>query len=211
MHRGIDCEMFSPAKRSSGERPFTIGYVGRLSTEKNVRIFAEIESSLGTAGLQNYRFLIVGDGSERPWLRDHLRSAELPGLMHGEELSTAYANMDVFVFPSETDTYGNVVQEALASGVPCVVSARGGPRFLIEPEVTGVIAGDTAAYADEILRLALDRDLRHRMSVAAREFALRQSWNAVFTGLYATYRAAFNTGVLPRPGRANRPAVLSPI
>lgn len=187
MNRGIDCELFSPAKRKEGTRPFTIGYVGRLSAEKNVRAFAEMERALRAAGLEDYRFLIVGDGSERAWLRDHMQKAELPGLMHGEELSAAYASMDVFVFPSETDTYGNVVQEAMASGVPCVVSACGGPQFLIEPE-TGMIARNTQAHVECVLRLARDPGLQKRMRAAAREWALHRSWSTVFAEVYAAYR-----------------------
>jgi glycosyltransferase involved in cell wall biosynthesis len=208
MNRGVDCELFSPTKRAPGSRPFTIGYVGRLSAEKNVRVFAEIETALRAAGLQDYRFLIVGDGSERAWLRDHLQSADLPGLMHGEDLSTAYANMDVFVFPSETDTYGNVVQEAMASGVPCVVSAHGGPQFLIEPEVTGFVAYNTAAYAEAVLRLARNPELHRNMRSAACQWAQDRSWSAVFAGVYAAYRVAFRNGVLSTPNRANGPSVL---
>jgi glycosyltransferase involved in cell wall biosynthesis len=210
MDRGIDCELFAPSKRATGERPFTIGYVGRLSAEKNVRVFAEIEQALQAAGMANYRFLIVGDGSERAWLRDNLQRADLPGLMHGQELSASYANMDVFVFPSETDTYGNVVQEAMASGVPCLVSARGGPQFLVAPEKTGFVARDTAAYAEGILRLASDRETHRQMSQAAREWALKRSWSAVFASVYSTYRMALLTGNLVKPGRAAPPTVLRP-
>jgi phosphatidylinositol alpha 1,6-mannosyltransferase len=211
MNRGVDCELFSPAKRTKAVRPFTIGYVGRLSTEKNVRIFFEIEKALRAADLQDYRFLIVGEGAERAWLRDHLQSAEFPGLMHGEELSAAYANMDAFVFPSETDTYGNVVQEAMASGVPCVVSARGGPQFLIEPEGTGFVARDADGYADAVLRIARNPNLQARMRATARQSAMNRSWSSVFAHVYESYRDAFKTGVLSLPSRPNRPSVLRPV
>ncbi|MEI9814769.1 MAG: glycosyltransferase [Acidobacteriota bacterium] len=141
MERGIDCDLFSPVRREPGSRPFTIGYVGRLSVEKKVRLLVDLDVALRAAGLANYRFLIVGDGSERNWLMEHLPEAQFPGLLRGEALSAAYANMDAFVFPSETDTYGNVVQEAMASGVPCIVSACGGPQYLIDPSM-GFVAPD---------------------------------------------------------------------
>jgi glycosyltransferase involved in cell wall biosynthesis len=128
--------------------------------------------------------------------------------MHGEELSAAYANMDVFVFPSETDTYGNVVQEAMASGVPCVVSAHGGPQFLVEPENTGFVAHNTAAYAEGVLRLARNPELHRRMRSAACQWAQDRSWGVVFAGVYDAYRAAFQNGVLSTQNRANGPSLL---
>lgn len=105
MLRGIDENTFAPAQ-SRSEHPFTIGYVGRLSTEKNVRLLAAVERNLSAAGMSNYRFLIVGDGKERDWLATNLPSAMLPGFLVREQLSAAYQSMDVFVFPSETDTFG---------------------------------------------------------------------------------------------------------
>src|SRR5262249_28243966 len=132
MRRGIDTHLFSPARRRRTDGAFVIGYVGRLSPEKNVRMLAELETALLAAGLTNYRFLIVGEGVERAWLGSHMCSAELPGILRGEKLAEAYASMDAFVFPSATDTFGNVVLEAMASGVPPVVSTSGGPKFLVE-------------------------------------------------------------------------------
>ena len=126
--RGVDADHYSPAKRDPGERPFTIGYVGRLSVEKNVRFLADIEKALIAAGKTNFRFLIVGSGGEQEWLHTNVRHAEMQGILKGEELARAYANMDVFAFPSRTDTFGNVILEALASGVPAVVTADGGPE-----------------------------------------------------------------------------------
>lgn len=208
MERGIDCQLFTPSRRLGAEDVFTIGYVGRLSAEKNVRLFAALDQSLRQQGLTRYRFLIVGEGSERAWLRQHLPSAELPGLLHGDALANAYAKMDAFVFPSETDTYGNVVQEAMASGVPCVVSAHGGPQYVIEPGQTGFVARDLKAYTSAVLHLASDAGLQSRMSLAAREAALLRGWSAVFDRLYAAYRAGFQSGLLrPSTGRNQRPVM----
>jgi len=84
-----------------------------------------------SAGKTNFKFLIVGEGNEREFLEKNLKQVEITGFLDGEELSKAYANMDVFVFPSETDAFGNVVQEANASGVPSIVTNQGGPKFIV--------------------------------------------------------------------------------
>ena len=88
-------------------------------------------------GVTNFRFVIVGHGGDEAWLREHLPGAEFTGVLRGEALATAYANMDLFVFPSHTDTFGNVVLEALASGVPAIVTPDGGPRTIIGNSKTG--------------------------------------------------------------------------
>jgi glycosyltransferase involved in cell wall biosynthesis len=190
MQRGVDAECFTPAKRDPGERPFTIGYVGRLSVEKNVRFLAEIEKGLLASGLTNFRVLIVGSGGDQEWLQAHMSHAEFVGVLHGDALSKAYANMDVFAFPSFTDTFGNVVLESLASGVPIVVTTGGGPKFLVRPGVTGFVAADEAAFVQSIRDLMQDRDMLRRMKAAAREHALSISWDRVFERVYEAYGEA---------------------
>ena len=93
-------------------------------------------------GQEKFRFLIVGHGGEENWLRERLHRAEFTGVLRGEELARAYANMDLFVFPSHTDTFGNVVLEALASGVPAIVTPDGGPSTIVRDGETGRIAPD---------------------------------------------------------------------
>ncbi|MBZ5675126.1 MAG: glycosyltransferase [Acidobacteriia bacterium] len=198
MQRGIDTEMFSPTRRTRSAGPFVIGYVGRLSAEKNVRLFVRLNELLKTHGLRDYRFLVVGDGSERAWLRQHLENADFPGLLHGTELADAYASMDVLVFPSETDTFGNVILEALASGVPAIVSGRGGPKFLIDDGVTGFVAQDPEAIADKVAELYVDPQRRDKMCKAARQAALGRSWDAVFASVYDHYRQGLDDGALSR-------------
>ena len=127
MKRGIDTQLFSPARRTVSDGVLRLGYVGRVTPEKNVRFLRELEIALRAAGAPTVRFLIVGDGSDREWLSHNLAAADLPGILRGEALAEAYANMDVFVFPSRTDTFGNVVLEAFASGRPAVVTDAGGP------------------------------------------------------------------------------------
>lgn len=187
MQRGVDAERYSPLKRDTGERPLTIGYVGRLSVEKNVRFLVEIERALLASGYKNFRLLIVGSGSEQQWLRDQLRNADFPGVLKGDALARAYANMDIFAFPSETDTFGNVVLESLASGVPAVVTSSGGPKFLVRSGETGFIASDERAFVRCILELAQNPNLLMAMKRSARAYACGMSWERVFENVIDAY------------------------
>ncbi len=146
MHRGVDTDLFNPRRRDRGDDTFVIGYVGRLTVEKNIRELVELERRLIQEGLSNFRFLIVGQGAEESWLRANMKKADFTGVLRGEELARAYANMDIFAFPSRTDTYGNVVLEALASGVPAVVTDSGGPRFIVRDGETGFVARDPQEF-----------------------------------------------------------------
>lgn len=188
MPRGVDTIAFSPQHRDrNGSRePFVLGFCGRLSIEKNVFLLARIHTELLARGITNFRFLIVGHGKEESWLRQHLPNAEFTGVLRGEALARAYANMDLFVFPSHTDTFGNVVLEALASGVPAVVTPDGGPRYIVKDGETGLIAGDDN-FSTAIGTLVMDPELHARMSAAARLYAQSASWDAVFEGVYDTY------------------------
>ena len=199
MPRGIDCALFNPDRRTRHDATFVLGYAGRLSPEKNVRHFAAIERALLDAGVTDFRFLIVGHGSERGWLARNLSHADLPGLQRGTDLARSYANMDVFVFPSETDTFGNVVLEAHASGVPAVVTDRGGPKFLVEPGVNGFVAVNAAEFGDTVLRLYRDRALLSRLKKGARATALSRQWDPVFEGMYEQYARNLTTGTPLRP------------
>jgi phosphatidylinositol alpha 1,6-mannosyltransferase len=185
MLHGVDLAGYHPTQPGANNgRPFCIGYVGRLTTEKNVRLFFEIEQAVIVAGNQNYKFLIVGQGGQENWLRKHLRRAEFPGLLRGEELAAAYSRMDAFVFPSRTDTFGLVILEAMASGVPVIVARETGECVGIEDGVSGFVSEDFPA---SLQRLMHDRALRLAMSCAARKFADRNSWQLVFEQLYRTY------------------------
>ena len=190
MKRGIDTQLFNPAKRTVHDGVLRLGYVGRTTPEKSVRFLRDLEIGLLEAGAPPFRFLVVGDGSEREWLSLNLGAADLPGVLRGEYLAQAFANMDVFVFPSRTDTFGNVVLEAFASGVPAVVTDARGPKFIVRDEVTGVVAHSERNFVDLTLRLLRDEPLRARMALAAREQACGESWDSVFEKVYDGYRVA---------------------
>jgi phosphatidylinositol alpha 1,6-mannosyltransferase len=191
MQRGVDTEWFSPAHRTRRATDGTVvlGYVGRLSVEKNVALLSRVEGKLAAMGIAGVRFLIVGHGNEEETLRRDLKSAEFAGVLRGAALAEAYANMDVLVFPSHTDTFGNVVLEALASGVPAVVTPDGGPKFIVKDGETGFVTEDDR-FVDAIAKLIIDRALLDRMRVKARDYALGCSWDAVFERVYAGYEAA---------------------
>lgn len=188
MGRGVDTILFSPDKRSKSDGRIRLGFVGRLRAEKNPRILAEIERLLLEAGMEGFEFLVVGEGTERAWLEKELRNACFTGFLEGEALARAYADMDIFIFPSETDTFGNVAQEAMASGVPVIVSDKGGPKFVIREGETGLVAADAGQFAEHILGLARDPERLRRMKADARAFALTRSWDSVFGALWHAYR-----------------------
>ena len=187
MHRGVDRDLFNPGRRTRRDDTLVLGFCGRLRPEKNVRLLARVEEMLLSEGVRNYRFLIVGDGSEREWLQQNMKSATLPGVLRGEKLAEAYANMDVFLFPSWTDTFGNVILESLASGTPCVVNTGGGPKFLIEDEVTGMIASSDAKFIGATLSLARNATHRLRLREGVLQSRFVQSWDHVFERLYRSY------------------------
>ena len=190
MERGVDTELFNPSKRTRDHNEVVFGYVGRLGSEKNLRLLKLVEDALLSAGIRDSRFEVIGHGAERTWLQNHLQRCRLPGVLLGEELARSYADMDVFLFPSRTDTYGNVIWEASASGVPAVVSDRG-PRHIVQDRVTGLVSRSDEEFVRSALRLYQDRALRTFLGAMARRAALRQSWDAVFDKLYdGAYRTA---------------------
>jgi phosphatidylinositol alpha 1,6-mannosyltransferase len=189
MGRGVDTDLFHPRRRDRPGWPFAIGYVGRITVEKNVEALVEIERGLSAAGLTDYQLLIVGQGSSENYLRSHLKKSDLAGVLCGEELARAYANMDVFVFP-KTDTFGNVVLEALASGVPALVTDQGGPHFIVNPGKTGYVCKDNATFVQCIHRLHESSVELDAMRLRARKQAESASWDSIFAAVYRAYETA---------------------
>jgi glycosyltransferase involved in cell wall biosynthesis len=187
MRRGVDTTLFTPARRDRTDGDVVVGFVGRLMPEKNVALLTRVETGLREAGLAKVRFQITGTGSERPWLERNLDNAVFTGVLSGVELARAYANLDIFAFPSKTDTFGNVVQEALASGVPAVVTDAGGPRFIVRHGETGFVAADDEEFCARVVELARRQDLRREMAAAARRQMESLSWDGVFAEVYRGY------------------------
>ena len=196
--RGVDTRRFDPAKRSMGWRAargiaddeLAIAFVSRLVKEKRLDDFVAVVSQLRAAGIK-CRALVVGDGPERASLARRMPDGVFEGFLVGDDLAVAYASADMFLFPSDTETFGSVTLEAMASGLPAVCADATGSRSLVISGLTGFLApiGDEAALAQAARRLALDPDLRQRMGVAARARSLEFSWDDAMAGILARYEA----------------------
>ena len=195
--RGVDLIRFAPSARdealrrrwSPDGRPI-VGFVGRLAPEKHVERLAV----LAAAG--KVRLVIVGDGVDRAKLEKSMPTAVFTGALYGDELAAAYASMDVFVHPGEHETFCQVVQEALASGLPVIAPDAGGPRDLVAPCRTGLLlpVGEFEARLPGAVEHLLAE--RQRYSQAARRSVLGRSWSVICDELLGHYEA-----VMAPPGR----------
>ena len=195
--RGIEANRFSPSFRSDdwrqsrGFQPddVVVTFVSRLVKEKGIDVFAETVRALRAEG-QPVRALVVGDGPERGTLERELPDAVFTGHLSSDALSTAYASSDVFLFPSETETFGNVTLEAMASGLAVVAADAAGTASLIDNERTGLLCPprDEAAFLNATRRVAQDLGLRARLGSAAVASARAYDWAAVLKGMVTNYR-----------------------
>ena len=212
MQRGVETEIFTPAKRTrrNGDEEVVLGYVGRLSVEKNVALLPRVDVELRRMGVKA-RWMVIGHGDQEPMLRAALGDSAMAGVLRGEALATAYADMDLLVFPSHTDTFGNVVLEALASGVPAVVTPDGGPAHIVRDGVTGRVARDEE-FAGAIAGLVADEAGMAEMQVKAREHALGCRWDAVFERVVGAYPKADHRAQTTedREGKVAHPQAILP-
>jgi glycosyltransferase involved in cell wall biosynthesis len=192
--RGVDLRRFSPTRRDDRFWPargagdgLKFIYVGRVSKEKNLDLMLESFVELRREGLVA-EMLVVGDGPYLMALRDRYRRPDVifTGFLEGEELAAAYASADVFVFPSTTDTFGNVVLEAQASGLPVIVSNRGGPAEIVSDGESGMIfdAAVPGSLKNVMRRLLSNPELRDRLSVGAVDNASQSGWQEVLDDLW---------------------------
>ena len=184
--RGLETEVFDLRHRDPdfwkkrGIRGKVVLYVGRISKEKELDFLAQVAERM--KGEDGMKFAFVGEGPFLAELRKKLPQAVFTGPLHGRDLSAAYASADLFVFPSTTDTYGNVVIEALASGLPVLVSDQGGPRELLRNPADGeVVSGGVAEWESAIRRVLCkegDRRARRERTVVGRKWedAFRRFW-----------------------------------
>jgi len=196
--RGVDAVRFDPAKRNEMVRKVLapggevlVGYVGRLAMEKQVELLAH------TCRLPGVRVVVIGDGPARRDVEKALPGALFLGARHGDQLARLYASLDVFVHTGAYETFGQTVQEALASGLPVVAPAAGGPLDLVAPGVTGTLvpAGDGHAIADAVSMLAGDPAMRREYGRAARTAVADRTWEAVGDQLIDHYEAVVGTRV----------------
>jgi phosphatidylinositol alpha 1,6-mannosyltransferase len=196
--RGVDTGLFHPGKRSNvwrakhgiGENEFVVAFVSRLVREKELDTLVATLRRLEARGVA-HRSLVVGDGPERAALESQLPRAVFTGFLTGNELAEAYASSDVFLFPSETETFGSVTLEAMASSLPCVCADATGSRSLVVHGNTGYLARPRCAdeFTDHIAALARDGELRARLGQAARERSLNFSWDESMARILDYYRS----------------------
>jgi glycosyltransferase involved in cell wall biosynthesis len=202
---GVNTDLFSPHRRMfrlrerwhvAENRPALL-YVGRLSREKGVNLLPGIQDRLHALGIQ-HRFVLVGEGPLRDELRSRMPDAVFAGVLIGAALAEVYASADFFVFPSRTDTTGNAVLEAQASGLPIAVSDAGGPREYILAGRTGIVCcGDNPAeWAEQIAGVLRPRLLRCEMGRAARDYAITRDWDSALHPLFRAYREVAAAGEL---------------
>jgi glycosyltransferase involved in cell wall biosynthesis len=198
--RGVDATLFHPSKRSttvrdrwhvSGRRPALL-YVGRVSREKRLLVLPAVQDRLHTLGIE-HRFVIAGGGPLLPELRERMPDAVFTGSLSREAVAEAFASADLFVFPSRTDTAGNVVLESQASGVPVMISGAGGPRENMIAGATGEVChGDEPdEWANAIAGILRDPARHAAMVSAARTYALARTWEVAMRPLYRAYQDAY--------------------
>src|ERR1700730_5672828 len=188
--RGLDHQLFNPAQPDPGfwakygaskNGQVRLLYVGRISKEKDLDVLAEAYLRLRDEGL-SIQLFIVGHGPYSEALGKTLPDAVYTGYLTGKELVTDYASADILVFPSTTDTFGNVVIEAQASGVPVIVSDSGGPKELVEDKANGLVtkSHDVDDFTRAIRTLVCDPALRQHMGERARESVVNRTWPSAF-------------------------------
>ena len=196
--RGVNTERFNPRhsrlemrrRLLNGRDPDSLLciFVGRLANEKRVDLLLDVAKTPGVA------LTIIGDGALREQLEAAFADtdAHFTGYLLGDELAQAYASADVFAFPGEYETFGQVIQEAMASGLPAVVVDAGGAPDVIEDGVSGItVAPDAAAFATVVRQLRGQPELRLAMSLKARELAEQRPWSALMAQLELYYEEAY--------------------
>jgi phosphatidylinositol alpha 1,6-mannosyltransferase len=190
--RGVDSARFHPGRRSDGMRralapngEILVGFVGRLAVEKQVDLLADVSR------LPGVRLVVVGDGPAAGTLRKCLPEAVFVGVRHGAQLARLYASLDIFAHTGPYETFGQAVQEAMASGLPVIAPAAGGPLDLVDHGRTGYLVPpfEAAGFTSTVKELARDPEQRAMLGAAGRAAIEGRSWTAVGDELIGHYRA----------------------
>ncbi|WP_309622493.1 glycosyltransferase family 1 protein [Novosphingobium sp.] len=194
--RGVDRTIFSSDRRDMAWRraqgfagdDFVIGFLSRVVMEKGLDVFANTIDELRRRGVK-HKLLVVGDGPARDWFSERLGDAVFTGYQSGSDLGRAVAAMDTMLFPSETEAFGNVSLEAMASGVPVVAAAATGSENIVENGVSGylVAPGDVAAYADAVASYALNPALCKAHGAASERLSRAYDWDTINQAVADTY------------------------
>lgn len=201
--RGVDTHRFDPARRSAALREqwnaepgtLVVTCVGRLAREKNLGLLVEAYRAI-TACVPDTRLVLVGSGPLEAQLREACRDAIFAGQRLGDDLAAHYASADLFLFPSLTETFGNVVTEAMASGLPIVAFEHAAAAQLLTHNRHGVLvpAGDERAFVDAAVGLAFDPVRRERLAGAARRRSLELGWDSIVRRFESTLLDAARPG-----------------
>src|SRR5262249_12477836 len=203
--RGVDTELFNPARRSERVRrelaprgEVLVGYVGRLAPEKRVDLLWQVAALPGT------RLVIVGGGPAEAALRRALPGAAFLGPRHGTDLAGIYASLDVFVHSGARETFGQTLQEAAASGLPVVAPAVGRPLDIVSEGPTGFLVPPGAAgpLAEAVSRLVRDPAMRAAMGLAARQKVAGRTWPVLGDELIGHYAEVLDSSPHGHPGKA---------
>ncbi|MBM7654361.1 glycosyltransferase family 4 protein [Neobacillus cucumis] len=195
--RGVDCKLFHPNHHKNSfksdyklEDSYLLTYVGRLAPEKDLHTLLAVAKTLPPDLNKKIHWLIIGDGPLRKELEAKApANMTFTGYLSGKRLAQAYASSDILVFPSPTETFGNVVLESLACGTPVIGAKSGGVQNIIEPGVTGLLCspGNVQEFTHSILHLLTNHPLRKQMGNAGRHYALTQSWEQILNNLIYQY------------------------
>lgn len=196
--RGIDAELFSPAHRDQQfiekndlNNKISILYVGRIAREKNLSLLMDSFRNLNKKYQNKVELIITGDGPELKSLKEKAPANVIfTGFKNGLELSRIYASADIFAFPSVTETYGNVIIEAMASGLPVVAVLAGGVKENLINNYNGLACqgNNVQEFTVKLEKIVLDDKLRKSLAHNARQYALEQSWDHVFEKLEKSYQ-----------------------
>jgi len=199
--RGVDCHLFHPnydklevRQKYQIKEKFILSYVGRLAPEKDIETLLKIMNNLSDDVSDKVHWIIVGDGPSKEEMKQKApRNITFTGYLNGEELAKVYAASDLFVFPSPTETFGNVVLEALASGTPAIGANSGGVKNIIKHDQTGILCEpkNTEQFIEAIQYL-LNSTKRIQMGHDARKYALSQTWEQILDGLIKEYEEVIN-------------------
>jgi glycosyltransferase involved in cell wall biosynthesis len=199
--RGVNTKLYSPEKRDEkwrkeagfSEDDIVVTFVSRLVWEKELDTFRHAVQQVAS-GDRKVKALVVGDGPARSELEQKMPEATYTGFLEGEDLATAYASSDVFLFPSHTETFGNVTLEAMSSGLPCLVADATGSKSLVEHGVNGCLAEpeNKADFAKKLSLIVSNKKIREEMRSASREKALTYDWDQINGKLVSNYREALD-------------------
>lgn len=207
--RGVDTQRFSPTKRDLAWRremgiqddERLVLFVARLRWEKGLETLAKSISLLEQAKIP-HRSMIVGEGVAYEPLRKKLPNTLFTGKLEGDALARAYASADLFLYPSATETFGNVILEAMASGLPVVAADAPGSKSVVEPDVSALLASvdDAQSFFARSQALLADDALRERMAAAGLARSALFSWDAAMDGLLENYRSLAQLASSPGNG-----------